>query len=455
MTTPDLSPGAAPWEGSAGPLIDSKLNTAAATWALFVGIGLLMIGNSLQGSLIGIRSQSEGFSTVTVGVIMTAYFAGFLVGTRAVTVALASVGHIRVFAALASMASTAALVHTLAIVPASWVAMRFVTGVCMAGLYVVVESWLNDLATNKTRGRLLAIYMVVLMGGMAAGQLLLNVASPQGFRLFVLASVLVSLSLVPVTLSASSAPPTGIPAPMALIELIRIVPTGLTVSFFIGVAHGALLGMGAFYATSAGLRPSQVALFLGALMVGGVVFQVPVGWASDRFARRGVMLAIALLATLLSGGLLATEPGAAAAYLLMFLLGGMSFPLYSLASAYTNDWIPQQQVLGASARLVAVNGVGALLGPPLAAVMMATIGLEQFFTAVLIAHAVIVAFVTYRIVTRDGLPTDRQRHFVPFPARASAATANLLTGRRGPGRRRNGRETGAPVTNQGSEPARR
>jgi MFS family permease len=430
MSSPDLSSGAGPWNETAGPLINSKTNTAAATWALFAGIGLLMIGNGLQGSLIGIRSQSEGFSTGVTGVIMAAYFGGFLTGSRVVTRALPKVGHIRVFAALASLASTAALIYALAVVPVSWVAMRFVTGVCMAGLYVVAESWLNDLATNQTRGRLLAVYMVVSMGGLATGQLLLNVANPQGFRLFVLASVLVSLSLVPVTLSATSAPPTTVPVPMKLREMTRIVPTGVTVAFMVGMAHGALLGMGAYYAASAGLTPAQVALFMGAPLVGCVAFQLPIGSASDKFPRRAVMLVVAMAASSCAGALLLVDAGSPATYVLMFLIGGLSFPLYSLGIAYTNDWLEPEQVLGASASLIAVNGVGSLLGPLLAAGLMVSLGLGQFFVVVLATHAVIAGFLAFRILTRDGLPMSRQRRYIPFPARASAVAANLFTRRR-------------------------
>ena len=239
-----------------GPLIEPSVNPAAASWALFTGIALVMVGNGLQGSLLGVRSELEGFSAPVSGAIMAAYFVGFLIGGRSATKALTLVGHIRVFAALASMVSAASLVHALAVHPLSWLAMRFATGLCMAGLYVVAESWINDLATNATRGRLLAVYMVVTMGGLAAGQFLLNVADPSGPDLFLLASILVSIALVPVVLSARGTPPTVIPERMSIGDLVREVPTGVTVSFLIGVAQGALVGMGAFYATRAGLSPA-------------------------------------------------------------------------------------------------------------------------------------------------------------------------------------------------------
>ncbi len=406
-----------------------RSSTAAASWALFTGIGLLMVGNGLHGTLLGIRSEYEGFSTVATGLVMTCYFVGFLAGSRVAVRALRAVGHVRVFSALASMASTATLVHALTVTPITWGLMRFTTGLCMAGLYVVVESWINDLATNATRGRLLALYMVVTMGGIAGGQFLLNLADPRGFELFVIASVLVSLALVPVSLSGASSPPTTISAPMSISELARIVPTGIANSCLVGMAHGSLLGMGAVYATRAGLTPAQTAFFMGAPMVGGVVLQFPIGLVSDRVSRRAVMLAVALSATLAAGALLAVPAGSATSYLLMFLVGGFSFPLYSLGIAYTNDWIEPEQLMGASSVLVTMNGLGAIMGPLLSAALILFLGTGMFFVALILTHGAIALYVFYRIVSREALPMSRQGRFLPIPARASATVIGQLAGK--------------------------
>lgn len=402
----------------------------AASWSLFAGIALLMIGNGLQGSLLGIRSEIEGFSTAATGAVMTCYFIGFLAGSRTATKALNSVGHIRVFAALASMASTATLVHALTVTPITWGLMRFTTGLCMAGLYVVVESWINGLATNATRGRLLALYMVVTMGGIATGQFLLNLADPKGFELFVIASVLVSLSLVPVSLSGTSAPPNRLAEPMSIRDLAKVVPTGLTVSALVGMAHGSLLGMGAVYATRAGLSPLQLAIFMGAPMVGGVALQYPIGAISDRVPRRGVMFFVAIGATLSAALLLVTPPAGIVTYLLMFAVGGFSFPLYSLGVAYTNDWIKPEQALAASSTLVTTNGLGAIMGPVMVAGLLLVLGTSTFFISLIVTHGGIAAYLAYRIVARDPLPTDRQGPFIPIPARASATAVGLLGRRR-------------------------
>ncbi len=408
-----------------GPLF-SRSHPAVAAWALFTGIGLMMIGNGLLGTLVGIGSERAGFSGGTIGLVMTGYFVGILAGSRAVTKALQSVGHIRVFAALASMASTATLVYLLTINPVAWALMRFATGFCMAGLYVVAESWINDLATNANRGRLLAFYMVVSMGGFAVGQLLLNVADPTGIQLFLLSSVLISLALVPISLSASSSPPTLTPEVMSVRDLAAIVPTGIVVSVLVGMANGALLGMGAVYATRAGLGPGQVSLFLGAPMVGGVAGQFPVGYLADRVPRRGIMIALGFLAAAAAGALLVVDSGSAAGYLLMFTIGACTFPLYSLAIAYTNDWIQPEQILGASAALVTTNAVGSTMGPFMATGLMNSFGPRQYFVALVVTHAAVGLYVVYRVFTTPGSSIPRPRDFIAYPARASEVAVYLL-----------------------------
>jgi len=408
-----------------GPLI-SPSNTAAAAWALFTGIGLMMIGNGLQGSLVGIRSEEAGFGTNTIGLVMSGYFVGILIGSRAATKALTAVGHIRVFAALASLASTATLVYLLTVNPVAWGLMRFATGFCMAGLYVVAESWINDLATNANRGRMLAFYMVVSMGGFAVGQLLLNVPDRNGIQLFLISSVLISLALVPISLSASSSPPTLTPEVMSIRDLAAIVPTGIVVSVLVGMANGALLGMGAVYATQAGLGPGQVSLFMGAPMVGGVVGQFPVGYLADRVPRRPIMIALGFLAAVAAGALLVIDSGSILGYLLMFTIGACTFPLYSLSIAYTNDWIQPEQILGASAALVTTNAVGATAGPFLATALMNTFGPTQYFVSLIVTHGAVGAYVIYRVLTKPGSMIPKPRDFLPYPARASPLAVYLL-----------------------------
>lgn len=401
-----------------------------STWALFLGLGVLMMGNGLQSTLVGLRAESADFGTAVTGVVMAFYFVGFLFGTRVANKALQNVGHIRVFSALASLASSSVLVYALAVNPYTWAAMRFATGVCFAGLYVVVEGWLNDMATNDNRGRILAVYMVVSVGGIAFGQLFLNAGEISGADLFIVSSVLVSLALVPVALSGASAPPFITNPTFPLRQIWGIVPTGLITSFTTGVGNGALFGMGAVYASAAGLSPGRIGLFMIMPMIGALIFQFPIGMVSDRLPRRGIIFGVSVAATLIPLALQVVDAGTAVSFGLMMLLGGAMFPLYSLGIAYTNDWLPQDQIVAAAGQLVMTNGLGAVFGPFMAAGFIRAFGNQGYFLSLALAHGALVVYLSYRIVTRDGLPMERQGPYVPFPARASGAAAQLLVIRR-------------------------
>ncbi len=391
-------------------------------WALFLGVGLMMLGNGLQGTLLGVRSSLEEFDTTVIGLIQAAYYLGFLVGSRFTMRALGRVGHVRVFAALASSASTAVLVHSLLVNPPTWFLMRFITGFCMAGLYVVTESWLNDQSTAETRGRTLSIYMVVTMAGITGGQFLLNVAEPESFELFVIASVLVSMSLVPMALSESSAPPAIEAGALPFRELFSVVPTGVITMFFTGAAAGSLFAFGPVYAAEIGMTTAQISVFIGAALIGAMIFQLPIGSLSDRVSRRGVMAVVASIATAASVAGLGTGTGFGAT-LVMFVVGATSMPIYSLAIAYTNDWIEPSQRVGASGLLVMINGVGAIVGPLVASTLMAVFTPSAYFWSLILTHGAIALYVGYRIVVGDPVPIDEQTQYQPIPARSSAVVA--------------------------------
>jgi len=404
----------------------STPNVAVATRALFLGFALLMVGNGLQGSLIGIRSQAEGFGIGVSGLIMAAYFAGFFAGSGMAARALSSVGHIRVFAALASTASSAVLLHSVFVTPLIWIGARFAFGLCMAGLYVVVESWLNDLASNETRGRLLSVYMVVSLGGLSLGQVLLNVADSNGFVLFVLASVLVSMALVPVSLSGTTAAPElKLAKPMRMRELIRSVPSGVVGSAGVGAATGVMLAMGPVYGAATGMSTQQIGAFVAAPMIGGVALQWPLGWLSDKVSRRPIILTISTVAAIV--GLTMTQFDG---YLIqvgaMFLLGGAVFPLYSLVLAYTNDWLGWSQIQAASSTMVRINGMGAVVGPVLAAGLMSRYQPSAFYLVIAASCALVAAFVGYRMMVIDGLPAERQLRYIRLPVRGTAVATQLL-----------------------------
>ena len=396
------------------------LAAISSAWALLLGIALIMLGNGLQSTLLGVRATLEGFGTATTGLVMTAYFVGFVAGSVIVPRLLANVGHVRVFAALASLASGAALVHTVFVTPLSWGLIRVATGFCFAGLYVVAESWINEAATNRTRGQLLSVYMIMVLGGTGSGQLLMNLSDPRSFELFVLVSVLISFALIPITLSVGRAPPFEAPESIGIRALFRASPLGVTGAFLIGIAHSALYAMGPVFATEIGLDVERIALFIAVALFGGLVLQWPIGWLSDRFDRRRVIVAVAWIAATAStvagvGGIDSYTVLVAATA----LLGGMSMPLYSLCGAHTNDHLTPRQIVAASATLVLVGGIGLTMGPLLAAALMQFAGPQGIFWLLTLVHACIGAYGLFRMMRREPVPLDEQRTYDPVSFRTS------------------------------------
>ncbi len=397
-------------------------------WALLLGLGLLMLGHGLQGTLLGLRASLEGFPTATTGLVMTGYFSGFVIGSILVPRLVRNVGHVRVFAALASLASVVILVHALYTLPAAWFVLRVVTGVCFAGLYLITESWLNDVATNETRGQLLSVYMVVMMSGVGLGQLLLNVADPRGYELFVLVSVLVSIAVVPMLLSASQAPAYSAPEPISIKRLYQASPLGIVGSVATGLTQGSFFGMGAVYANAIGLSVAQVAWLMTAFSLGAVVLQWPLGWLSDAMDRRKIIVgATGASAVLGFAAIPAAAHSPAALIGVVAVYGGISIPLYSLFIAHTNDHLEPPQRVAASAGLVMMNGVGAAIGPMLCALAMDAGGDHGFLVFLGMVHAAVTGFGLWRMLRRPPVPLAEQHHYAPVPPRGSPLAAGVAS----------------------------
>jgi MFS family permease len=407
-----------------GLSVNPTLAAAGATWALLLGMGLLMVGNGLQSSLLGLRASLEGFGTTETGVVMSGYFLGFLLGSVITPKAVASVGHVRVFAALASLASVAILIQGVFVELTLWGAMRVLTGFSYAGLYIVAESWLNGRATNATRGGLIAVYMAIVYLGAGGGQLLLNLADPGGLQLFILTSVLISLALVPILLSAQPAPEYASPEFVALRRLYRISPLGVVGCFLAGAANGAMFGMGAVYGGEIGLTVAQVSFFMGAVFVGGIVFQWPIGRLSDLFDRRRVIVLATFAAALVA---LAADLAAGRSQLALLiaigLFGGPHLAIYSLCVAHTNDYLEPRQIVAASSGLVLVTGLGAIIGPAFAGSVMASIGPSGFFWYLAVMHAAIGVFAIYRMTQRAAPSAEDQGPFVALSTQATAVAS--------------------------------
>ena len=389
------------------------LKTAAANWALLLGIGVLMLGHGLQGTLLGVRANIEGFAPVVIGVIMAGYSLGYLVGALRVQRLIARVGHVRVFAAVAAVASAAILLHAIFVNPIAWFALRFVTGYALAGIYIVAESWLNGSSSNEDRGGLLSLYMIVQSGGIAAGQFLLNLDDPARTDLFIVASVLLSVAIVPMLLSSVPAPIVASARDLSLRDLYRVSPLGFVGMFGVGMAQSTLLGLGAVFAASLGFSLAAVSTFMALIFVGGMVLQWPIGRLSDLLDRRKVILGASLAAgATLAAAYIAVETGALVLTGLFFLYGGLCLPLYALCLAHTNDYLDNDQRVAASGTLSFVAGTGMIIGPLLASGAMQAVGPLGFVAFLFIVHAATSAFALYRMTRRAMVPLDRQGDYV-------------------------------------------
>lgn len=415
---------------SDGPALRRDL--ALATWGLFVGLAFLMLAGGIFGTLLGVRSERVGLPTAVSSLIAASYYAGFLIGSRLTLTALSKVGHIRVYSALASVLAAAMIGVGISHDAAMWALLRLVTGLCTAGLYVIAESWLNDLATNENRGRLLAVYGVVTIAFFGIGQVLLFNFDPLAVTGFAVAAIITSLAVAPVALSEAAVAPNLLEAEhISLRELARVVPTGVFSCLLVGLAHGALNGMAAVYATRVGLSPGHVGLFVALPSLGSVVLQWPISAASDDIDRRAVGLVAALGAAGVSALLLLDSPNKPMAFVLICVLGGFSYPLYSIAGAYTNDWIEPEHLNAAASQLVTLYGIGAVAGPFVAAGAMIAIGPTGFYWALIGLHLVVAVFFFYRMLAWRSPLAKRPWKEVSVPARAFFVPATIIAmGRR-------------------------
>jgi len=384
----------------------------AASWAILLGIGFMMLANGLQGTLLGVRATLEGFSTFTTGIMMSGYFIGIFIGSFLAPVLVKRVGHIRVFSALASLASISILFHGIYIDPIIWMTMRVITGICFAGFYVVTESWLNDRASNETRGKILSIYMVIITLGMGGGQFLLNLAKPEAIDLFILISVIISFGLIPILLTAKPAPVFEASSKMSVIELYRASPLAVIGNGLTGMAHGTIFGLGAIYASQVLVDVKSISWFMACFLIGSLITLWPIGYLSDRVKRRLVMSVLSVISILSCLLAIFIAKDGIAFYLVIVLLGGAAMPMYSICVAYANDRLESHQIVGASGSLVMVAGIGLSTGPIIIAFFMDLYNVDFYFWGIAAVFAMILIFTLIRIKSRAGIDVKDQTHFI-------------------------------------------
>jgi MFS family permease len=392
------------------------LATVLTVLSLLLSYGLLLLGNGLFATLLGVRTQIEGFSAASVGFIVTAYFSGLLLGAFQAPRVVARVGHIRAFAAFASIMSVTALLPALIIHPALWAVSRMASGFCMAGMILVTESWLNERANNANRGQVLSLYMITNYFAAGCGQLLLPLSDPSRFHLFSIASIIFSLSLVPVLLTRASAPIPRPPERLRFGELWGTSPLGFMGALGSGLVNSVFHGLGAVFAHGIGLSIGQTSAFMATAIFGGLVLQWPVGRISDRVDRRWVLVGVSAVTALACVGVVAAAGShLPALYVFAALYGGLSFTVYSISAAHTNDFSdPARRVETASALLVAY-GLGASLGPLIASAVMGGVGPRGLFIYSATVNALLVLFGIYRMRRRATKAVGERTEIINLP----------------------------------------
>ena len=407
------------------------------SWALFTGFGMIIISHGFQGNLLGIRAVLEEFNYIATGTMMSGYFIGYFIGANMVPNLVSKVGHIRVFAAFASIASLSALVHAVFVDPFIWTVSRFLTGFSMIGIFIIVESWLNDRATNKTRGKVLSLYMLVTYIGMSMGNLLLNVSSPKNYEPFIMISLLFSIALVPILLTKRKPPTFKKTSSIKIKELFKISPFGSFSTFCSGFIFSAMLTMLSVYAVTMNLSVFEVSVLLVGVTLAGALFQWPIGSLSDNYDRRLIIIACCLFAsvfTVLSifySGLsfnnlldeemlrfnyfaVGTGMDKTKLFVFIILLAGMILPLFSLNLALVNDYIPKEKFVAAGGGLNIIFGLGAIGGPIICSVLMSLFGPNGFFIHLLFFLLVMSIFGIFRM-TRRKYEDNPESTFTPLP----------------------------------------
>ena len=407
------------------------------SWALFTGFGIIVISHGFQGNLLGIRTVIEDFNFIATGTMMSGYFVGFFIGATVVPKLVTKVGHIRVFAAFASMASLSSLIHIVFVDPYVWILARFLTGFSMIGIFIIVESWLNDRANNKTRGKVLSLYMFITYVGMALGNLLLNVSNPKDYEPFILISLLFSIALIPILLTKRKPPKFKKNSSIKIKELFKISPFGSVSMFCTGFIFAPIFSLLSVYAITMKLTIFETSLLLVGVMLAGALFQWPIGSISDKYDRRKIIIGSSIAAVFfffsiifvsgagnslpnlfiestVSFNYFSSVLDKTKLFIFIILLSGVTLPLFSLNLALVNDYIPKEKFVAAGGGLNIIFGLGAIAGPVMCSTLMHFLGPNGFFIHILVFLFTIIIFGFYRLSQRE-IENNPESTFTPLP----------------------------------------
>ncbi|WP_335947020.1 MFS transporter [Salipiger bermudensis] len=403
------------------------ISVLGSVWALLLGTLLIMLGNGMQFTLIGLRGDIEGFSAGALAVITSGYYIGFLSGARVTPILIRRVGHVRVFAALGSFMSAGLIAFPLITETWAWTPLRLILGFCMSGVYVAAESWLNHAATNDTRGKILSAYMIAQTLGVIGAQWLLTFGDAATSVLFIVASILVSLSFGPILLSATPTPAVSVARPMSLRQLFGIAPLATVGTFFLGSIYATQSGMGAVFGTQIGLPTPQIAFFVAMLFAGALFLQYPIGWLSDVLDRRKLIFTAAAMGAGACALGLITDGRSEMLFVAAFLAGGVTTPLYSLFLAYANDDLPADDMPAASGGLVFIFGLGAIAGPLLSGWAMQSLGPHGFWLVLTLTFAGIALYALYRMTQRPAIQVEDTESYLTVLPTTSPVAVEVAT----------------------------
>ncbi|MEO1701484.1 MAG: MFS transporter [Pseudomonadota bacterium] len=394
---------------------------------LMLSTFFLLAGSGLTGILLPLRAGIEGWGPVTIGWMGFGYALCFTGGCIIVPRLVLRVGHVRVYAVLATVLSMSLLLHALVINPLTWILFRGFAGFALAGSYMVVESWLNEKATNETRGQIFSIYMIMNMVGLMAGQFMLVLGDPATTYLFIVGALMYAMAVIPTGLSNATSPQPLTQVSFDLVKLYRNSPAALIGMLLTGVIAGIWNFQAPVFAGLIGLEGSQIPLMLALAMIGGAIFQFPLGRISDRMDRRIVMVFAGGFGLLISAVFVMTTLSASpvSVFILMFLFGAVLFPIYSLVVAHANDFAEPSDFVELSSSLLIINGIGAMIGPVLSGWLMTSLGAGGFFVAMGLCYAIFAGYAGWRITQRDAVATEDMTDFTYMPTTRSQTPETL------------------------------
>lgn len=389
--------------------------------ALLLSTALIQTSNGLQGTLLPIRANIETFSALSIGIMGSAFYVGLILGCNICPWMVVRVGHIRSFTAFAAAASFGVLLHILLIDEITWWLSRALSGLCFAGMQMVIESWLNDRATNESRGRILSFYTLINLSLIIAGQQIIGLSNPDGFILFIFASMLLSLAVIPVALTTSPSPAPASKAQLRITWLYGISPAGVIGALGVGLATGAFWALGPLFALEYGLTVRQVTTFMSMSVLGGVLALWPLGWVSDLVDRRLIIVIASFGAAIIAAVIVAhLTDGLIWLYVLTALFGAFCFPLYAICLAHANDYIGPADALGVSGGLLLLYSIGAVLGPLIGSSLMHSYNHYMLFYFTATIHFILALLIIWRMMISDSIDAALKDDFVAVPKTSPA-----------------------------------